>query len=100
MKEVWRNWLRSPICSWRGLLLRAVELPTLFAVAHLCGLAEYTTFLSGNIASLEVSRTVAQVLGSTYLVFYLLAVLVAPVLLLGSGLLAAATRLVASRRPG
>ena len=71
--------------SARYFATRAAGLCVLFALAHLCGLREYTTLLSGTVEGADM-RT-SMILGSIYLLLYFAAVLVAPVLALAAGIL-------------
>jgi len=89
---------RAPIFSPAGLAVRALVLAAMFLAAHLAGLRDYTTALSGGSASESVSRSVAAFLGSAYVCLHFLFVLVAPALLIAAGLLHLGWRL-RCRRP-
>jgi hypothetical protein len=75
-------------------LIRAGAIVVLFLVVHLAGLREYTTFLSGTLANPEVSFRLSAFYGMTYIVLYLGAVVVGPILVLAAGLLVLRKRLV------
>lgn len=68
--------------SW-GFLYRALLIIFVFAMLHLAGLREYTSFITGT-----TSGGYLDLLGMTYFIFYALAVFLAPILLLAAGLLA------------
>jgi hypothetical protein len=70
----------------------------LFAIAHLAGLREHTTFLSGTLADPAMRWEVAAFLGTAYLLLYFAFVLLVPILLLAAAASAAVYRLVERRR--
>ena len=80
-------------CSTRYFLMRALALGVLFLVAHLAGLREYTTFLSGTAANPEAGLRWSSFLGMVYIVLYLGFVVAAPILVLTAGLLAVGKRI-------
>lgn len=87
--------VRNPQARWGGaffsprfFFVRAIALGLLFLFAQLGGLREYTTFLSGTTANPEVSRAMSALCGITYLLLYMGCVVIAPILLIASGLLA------------
>ena len=61
--------------------------------AHLAGLRPYTTVLSGSAPPSSVSPFVASALGCTYVILHFAAVVLAPILAIAAGLLAAWHRL-------
>lgn len=73
--------------SSRYFWVRALALVLLFATAHLAGLREYTTFLSGTTGSPDVSIRLSAFYGMLYIALYIGCVVVAPVLILAAGLL-------------
>lgn len=73
--------------SARYFWVRALALVLLFAIAHLAGLREYTTFLSGTTASPDVSIRLSAFYGMLYVTLYIGCVVVAPVFILTAGLL-------------
>ncbi len=70
----------------RGLLLRALYLVLLFGIVHFAGLREYTTFLFGTPAGPESFR-LKLLLGSIYILTYLGAAIIAPILVLAAAIL-------------
>ncbi|MCX7010429.1 MAG: hypothetical protein NTY53_24840 [Kiritimatiellaeota bacterium] len=91
-KNFWR-WLNASPTTPAGLAARAAVLLLGFAIIHALGWREHTTFLSGTTTTAAISRETAAVLGVIYICAYLGAVVVAPILLLASALLAALRRL-------
>ena|SRR5579862_7618916 len=73
--------------SAKYFLLRAFALVVLFALAHLAGFREYTTFLSGTVANPDVGFRLSAFYGMTYIALYLGSVVVAPILVIAAGLL-------------
>ncbi len=86
-------WRRTGFLSPLDLLARAVVLSALFGLAHLAGLREHTTFLSGTLADPRMAWGWAAFLGCTYLVLYFAFVLLVPILLLAAVLSLAIHRL-------
>ena len=81
---------------WKGeffsptyFLVRALTLSALFLLVHLAGLREHTTFLSGTPGEAETGLRLSAFYGMVYILLYLGCVVVAPILLLTAGLLAA-----------
>jgi hypothetical protein len=87
-----RGW-GGEFCSTRYFLMRALALGVLFLLAHLAGLREYTTFLSGTAANPEAGLRWSSFLGMIYIVLYLGFVVTAPILILAAGLLAVGKRM-------
>ncbi len=79
---------RAQFCSPKDFVVRAALLVVLFVIAHVAGLREYTSFLSGTAGSLEVSWRWGAFLGLCYLALYLAVVILVPILLLAATLLA------------
>jgi len=69
-----------------------------FAVIHLFGLREYTSFLNGTTGSVEMDPTTAGLLGIVYVLFYLAAILLAPILLIAAGFIASWQRIRARKQ--
>lgn len=84
LKKLWNANSFSP----RGMILRAGIVVLIFAVCELAGLREHTTFLSGTAAGAEGGGNSSVILGVIYLAAYFACVLLAPVLLLASAVLA------------
>ena len=78
--------MKAPLLSPKGLLLRAVLLAIPFALYQVLGIRDYTTLLSGTLHAGSLLR--CQALCATYLVFYFMAVLGSPILLIAAALLA------------
>jgi hypothetical protein len=75
--------------SWPSpqyLLIRALMLGALFYLANLAGLREYTAFLSGTAAG-QTTMGWSVFYGTVYIVLYLGAVVLAPILAIAAGLL-------------
>lgn len=68
----------------RGLLIRGVVLVGLFAVFHLLGWRENTTILCGTSPVSDGTAWLAAYSGVAYVVCYLLATIVAPILLIAA----------------
>jgi len=78
-----RLW-RAEFCSPKDFVRRAAVIAFLFLVAHLAGLSEYTSFLSGTVPSPDTSWKLTIFFGLIYLVLYFAFVLLAPILLLAA----------------
>lgn len=72
--------------SVRDLILRPIVITVFFAIAHFCGLREYTSFISGTAPTTSFSPTVAGFFGLSYLVLYFAFMLLVPILLIAAGL--------------
>ena len=68
----------------RGLLIRGVVLAGLFVAAHLLGWREHTSILCGMAPVSGGTAWLAAYSGVAYVVCYMMATLVAPVLLVAS----------------
>lgn len=75
------------LLSPRGLVARALLLAAVYVACELAGWREATTFLSGSQTGSSWSATVWK--GVAFLLAYHGAVLLAPILLIAAGLLAA-----------
>jgi hypothetical protein len=82
--------------SARYLTIRALALIVLFLAAHLAGLREYTTFISGTFEKGDPQTCV--LLGSIYMLLYFGSVVLAPILLLAALLLKIREKYCASRQ--
>lgn len=86
--------------SPKDFVRHAVLLLVLFAVAHLCGLREFTTIISGTMASPALGAETCALLGVGYMALYFGAVVLVPVLLIAAGLLCLLEKVrAAARRP-
>ena len=79
--------LRANFLSPKDLVRHAVLIVMLFAVAHVAGLREFTTIISGTVASPSLGVGMCAVLGVGYMALYFGTVVLAPILLLAAGLL-------------
>lgn len=73
------NPFRTRFFSAWGFAFRALLILGIFAVFHLSGCREYTSFITGT-----TSGNLYDVLGMAYFLFYMLTVFVAPLLLIGA----------------
>ena len=80
----WRGWVKAPMLSPLGLLLRAGAIAAVFAVLHALGLREYAAILSGSSPTGGPADAVAAVLALAYILFWFAFVLGVPVLVLGA----------------
>ena len=88
LTRVWKADAFSPT----AFVVRAMIIAVLFCVSELVGLREYTTFLSGTSANLNVSWQTAATLGLIHLLLYVAFILLVPVSLITAGLLIAWNR--------
>jgi hypothetical protein len=87
-----RSWLaalRAEAFSPKDLVQRAVFIAVLYLAAHLAGLREFATFLSGTAPVTTLSWQWVAFLGAAYLIVYFAFILLAPMLLIAAALLAA-----------
>ena len=92
-----RRLLGRPLFSPGGFAARALLLGAAFAVCHLAQFREFTGVLSGTPHTGWPGQNAAAVLAVIYMFFYFAAVLIAPVLLIAAGILAALNRLLDGR---
>lgn len=71
----------------RGLLVRALVLAAIFAVLHLAGLRSQTSVLCATMQEEGSRQFWGAFAAAAYIVTYLLAVVVAPILAIAAGLL-------------
>ncbi len=83
LRHVWKADPFSPT----AFVVRAVLITVLFCFSELVGLREYTTFLSGTSANLNVSWQTAATLGLIHVLLYVAFILLVPVSLIAAGLL-------------
>lgn len=83
LRRVWMAGMFSPT----AFLARAIIIALLFCASELAGLREYTTFLSGTSANLNMSWQTAATLGLIHLLLYVAFILFVPVSLITAGLL-------------
>lgn len=77
----------TPFFTPKGLAVRAVEFAIPFVIAHLLGLRRFTSVLCGTMETGEPARLLSALAGLVYVLLYLGATVVAPILAVGSGLL-------------
>ena len=83
LAQVWRADSFSPT----AFVARAVIITLVFGISELAGLREYTTFLSGTSANLNVSWQTAATLGLVHLLLYVAFILLVPISLITAALL-------------
>ena len=88
LRHVWKAQTFSPT----AFVARAVIITVLFCASELLGLREYTTFLSGTSANVNLNWSLASALGLIHLLLYVGFILLAPVMLIAAGLIAAWNR--------
>lgn len=81
--RVWKADAFSPT----AFVARAIIIAVCFCLSELAGLREYTTFLSGTSANLNVSWQTAATMGLIHLLLYVAFILLVPVSLITAGLL-------------
>lgn len=74
--------------SPKDFVRHAVLIVVAFALIHALGLREYTSVLNGTVGSVEMDPDYAALLGIVYILFYLAAILLAPILLIAGGFIA------------
>ena len=70
-----------------GLFIRGLILVILFLACHLAGLRLYTSILTGTFTPVAGSTQLASLFGVLYALAFLAFVLIAPILLIASGIL-------------
>ncbi len=80
----WRRFGRAEFLSPKDLLLRAAAIAVFFLIAHLTGLREDTSFLSGTVSAPDLGWRQTAFGGLIYLILYFAFVLLAPILLLAA----------------
>jgi hypothetical protein len=88
LRHVWKAGAFSPT----AFVVRAVGIGALYCASELAGLREYTTFLSGTSANLDMSWQAAATLGLIHLLLYVAFILLVPVSLITACLLLAWAR--------
>ena len=83
LRRVWKADAFSPT----AFVARAVIIAVCYCLSELAGLWEYTTFLSGTSANLNMSWQTAATLGLIHLLLYVAYILLVPVSLITAGLL-------------
>jgi hypothetical protein len=80
-----------------GFLTRAALFLVLYVIFDFAGARAYTTFLSGTVPQGALGQGVSGYLGITYLLLYLLAFVVAPILVIAAAIFWWVERRLASR---
>jgi len=96
----WREFLRSPALSPQGFVVRAAVLAAVFAVLHVAGLREYTSFISGTPVAGRPITWWTLLPGTAYMAAYFAFVVLVPVQLLAAALWWGAARLARRAAPG
>lgn len=101
LKTLYRRIREMRRCSPGGFLLWAAMLLILFGVVHAAGFREYAAILSGTPAQGPFPPVLTQFFAAAYIVLYVAAVVLAPILVVGAGLFHALERWLPSapRRP-
>ncbi len=83
LRQVWK----ADAFSATAFVARAIIIAVCYCISELAGLREYTTFLSGTSANINVSWQTAATLGLIHLLLYVAFILLVPVSLITAGLL-------------
>ena len=75
---------RHPFLSARDLVSRAIIITLGFAIAHLLGFREQTSFLSGTLSSNQMPSFLSLFMGLSYIVLFLAFTVLAPILIMGA----------------
>ncbi len=86
--------------SPQRFVLRAAIIAVGFALCHLLGWREHTTFLTGTSSAAGTGLNTSAALGTIYMVAYFGFVLLAPILLLAAGILFVWERFTATDKAG
>ncbi len=100
LKYAYRSMQQTPRCSPAGFMIWVGIIWVSFAIAHVAGLREHTSWLSGTVPEGSFGRNVGVALGATYIVLYFAAVVVAPVSTIASIIFLALERGVARLQAG
>ncbi len=87
MKDRLKAWLKAPMFSPRGFLVRAAALALVYGLLSLCGLREYMCVLSLTYPE-GTPRGLSLFFCLIYLLSYFSFILAVPILVIASGLLA------------
>lgn len=89
MINLWRRWrefMRAEFLSPKDLVQRAAVFSAAFAIIHILGLREFTSIINGTTGSVEMSFNEAAVRGVIYLILYMIAVVIVPILLIAAAI--------------
>ena len=79
-----RRFVRAEFLSSKDFLVRAATIAIVFLIAHVAGLREYTSFLSGTLPSSDMGWQQAAFGGLVYLILYFACVLLVPILVIAA----------------
>lgn len=96
-KHSTRNFWSADFLSAKDFLRHGVLMLLAFGVLHLMGLREFTSVLNGTIGTVDMNPDNAALLGILYVLFYLGAILLAPILFIAAGLLVLWKRILRKR---
>ncbi len=91
MKNRLKAWLKAPLFSPAGFLVRATGLALAHAVLSICGLREFTSVLSLTYPE-GIPRNLSLLFCLLYMLTYFSFILIVPILGVAAGLLALASR--------
>ena len=86
-RKIGRAFFNMDIFTPRGFFLRAILIFLIFAVFDIAGLGKYAMILSGTAPSGVPENFSTQFFSVLYILFYLGAVILAPILFIASGIL-------------
>jgi hypothetical protein len=92
------SWWRADRATPAGFVHLALGIVLVFVLCRFCGLDRHTTFLSGTPAETGMSLEMSAFLGTAYMAVYFSFVLLAPILLLAAGFMAAAQGWIGRQR--
>jgi phosphotransferase system glucose/maltose/N-acetylglucosamine-specific IIC component len=84
-ERFWK-WCGADFFSPKDFVRHAILILLIFGVFHVAGLREYTSFLNGTTGSLNMNPQNAALLGLLYLLIYMAAILLAPILLIAAAI--------------
>ena len=87
-----RGLWEAPAFSPTAFVIRAIIITVFFSISELLGLREYTTFLSGTSANVNLSWQTASLLGLIHLFLYVAFILLVPIALITAVLIVAWSR--------
>jgi hypothetical protein len=85
--DIKRMCVRPGVPDAGGLLVRALVLAVFYGAVHVAGWRQYTSFLCGTVEMVGGAVSWTACAGAVYLVAYLGAVVLAPILAIAAGLL-------------
>ena len=98
LKSIYRRIAATKRCSPGGFVLWAASLAVLFAVLHLLGFREYASVLSGTVPLGAFNLIVNRFFAVVYVLLYLGAVILAPILLIGAAVFLLLERWLSHRK--